>query len=62
VTILVSSSAFVEEGFIPAKYTCEGEDVSPPLRWSQPPLGPGSAFGFWEARRIESYVLPVCPF
>jgi Raf kinase inhibitor-like YbhB/YbcL family protein len=39
VTILVSSSAFVEEGLIPAKYTCEGEDISPPLRWSQPPPG-----------------------
>jgi Raf kinase inhibitor-like YbhB/YbcL family protein len=38
-TILISSPAFVEEGFIPAKYTCEGEDVSPPLRWSEPPPG-----------------------
>jgi len=39
VTILVSSSAFVEGAFIPAKYTCEGEDISPPLRWSEPPPG-----------------------
>jgi Raf kinase inhibitor-like YbhB/YbcL family protein len=37
-TILVSSPAFVEEGFIPAKYTCDGDDISPPLKWSRPPL------------------------
>jgi len=24
---------------IPAKYTADGEDVSPPLEWSQPPQG-----------------------
>ena len=35
--ILVSSPAFVEEGFIPAKYTCDGDDISPPLEWSKPP-------------------------
>ncbi len=37
--ILVSSPAFVEEGFIPAKYTCDGDDMSPPLKWSEPPPG-----------------------
>jgi hypothetical protein len=37
--ILVSSPAFVEEGFIPAKYTCDGDDISPPLKWSEPPPG-----------------------
>ena len=24
-------------GSIPAKYTCDGSDVSPPLRWTDPP-------------------------
>ena len=24
-------------GWIPAKYTCDGPDVSPPLRWTDPP-------------------------
>ncbi|GAA4465565.1 hypothetical protein GCM10023093_17980 [Nemorincola caseinilytica] len=28
----VSSPAFTHNGVIPAKYTCEGEDVSPPLQ------------------------------
>ena len=29
--IKISSSAFKENDFIPAKYTCEGTDVNPPL-------------------------------
>ena len=35
----VSSSAFKEGGRIPAKYTGEGEDTSPPLEWSAVPKG-----------------------
>lgn len=38
-TLTVSSSAFQEGAKIPAKYTCEGQDISPPLRWSEPPAG-----------------------
>ncbi len=37
--LLVSSVAFREGEVIPAKYTCQGQDVSPPLAWSQPPAG-----------------------
>ena len=33
------SAAFSNQGAIPAKYTCEGADVSPPLAWSGPPAG-----------------------
>lgn len=29
----IFSSAFAHEGRIPTKYTCEGDDVSPPLAW-----------------------------
>jgi Raf kinase inhibitor-like YbhB/YbcL family protein len=29
--ILVSSPVFDEEGMIPVKYTCDGDDISPPL-------------------------------
>ena len=29
--LVISSSAFAEGGMIPAKYTCDGQDVSPPL-------------------------------
>lgn len=32
--IVVTSSAFKEGEMIPAKYTCDGEDMSPPLGWS----------------------------
>jgi Raf kinase inhibitor-like YbhB/YbcL family protein len=35
--IEVTSSAFEDGGFIPARYTCEGEDVSPPLEWAHIP-------------------------
>lgn len=31
--IKVISSAFEHEGMIPMKYTCDGEDISPPLKW-----------------------------
>jgi len=38
----VSSSVFEEGGEIPAKYTCEGENISPPLSWGEAPAGTGS--------------------
>jgi Raf kinase inhibitor-like YbhB/YbcL family protein len=33
----LNSPAFQTNGHIPAKYTCEGEDVSPPLAWEGVP-------------------------
>jgi len=33
----LSSPAFVPNGSIPSKYTCDGEDISPPLAWSGAP-------------------------
>lgn len=39
VTIQMSSPAFNEGGQIPAQYTCDGADVSPPMRWSAIPHG-----------------------
>jgi len=33
------SSSFADHGAIPAKHTCEGDDVSPPLSWSGAPPG-----------------------
>ncbi|MEW5768638.1 MAG: YbhB/YbcL family Raf kinase inhibitor-like protein [bacterium] len=35
----LTSSAFVTGKPIPRKYTCDGEDISPPLQWSDPPQG-----------------------
>jgi len=36
-TITIKSSAFEPHGRIPSKYTCDGEDLSPPLDWSGVP-------------------------
>jgi Raf kinase inhibitor-like YbhB/YbcL family protein len=35
----LKSPAFQQNGHIPSKYTCEGEDVSPPLAWEGVPDG-----------------------
>jgi len=37
--IKIFSSAFEEGGMIPEKYTCDGDDVSPPLSWESLPEG-----------------------
>ena len=37
--INVSSTAFKEGEAIPKKYTCDGENISPPLEWSDIPKG-----------------------
>ena len=38
-TFTLTSTAFAPGGAIPAKYTCEGADVSPPLAWHGVPVG-----------------------
>lgn len=35
----VQSPVFKQEGMIPPKYTCDGPDISPPLKWGQIPPG-----------------------
>lgn len=45
--MILESTAFADEGTIPRRYTCDGEDVSPPLDWRNPPDG------------VESYALTV---
>ena len=37
--ITITSPAFTQGSPIPAKYTCDGQDVSPPLKWSGMPAG-----------------------
>jgi len=34
-----TSSAFAEGAMIPVKYTCDGQDISPPLAWTDVPGG-----------------------
>jgi Raf kinase inhibitor-like YbhB/YbcL family protein len=36
---ILTSPAFANNGSIPKQYTCEGADISPPLRWSGAPQG-----------------------
>ena len=35
----LTSPAFQHEALIPSRYTCDGEDISPELRWSGAPEG-----------------------
>ena len=37
--MIISSSAFEHNGKIPSLYSCEGNDISPPLAWSGVPSG-----------------------
>jgi Raf kinase inhibitor-like YbhB/YbcL family protein len=38
-TITLTSPAFAQGQPIPAKYTCQGDDSSPAMEWSEPPAG-----------------------
>jgi Raf kinase inhibitor-like YbhB/YbcL family protein len=54
---LLKSSAIQPGSSIAGKYTCDGADVSPPLRWEEPPAGtqslallcddPDAPMGIW---------------
>lgn len=35
----LSSSSYKDNGSIPARFTCDGDDISPPLTWSGAPAG-----------------------
>lgn len=37
--LTLQSPAFTHQGEIPKRYTCDGEDISPPLTWSGLPQG-----------------------
>jgi Raf kinase inhibitor-like YbhB/YbcL family protein len=38
-TLSLSSTAFKDGDNMPTKYTCSGQNVSPPLAWNAPPAG-----------------------
>ena len=65
-TITVTSTAFREGGTIPSKYTCDGNDISPPLAWDDVPANtsavalviddpdaPGGTFTHWVLLDID---------
>lgn len=37
--LILKSVAFAQMAMIPSKYTCQGQDISPPLEWSGSPQG-----------------------
>lgn len=41
-SLILTSPAFRDSEEMPVKYTCEGEDISPPLAWSGLPEGTAS--------------------
>src|SRR5262245_57455570 len=59
VNFTLNSTAFAEGQAIPVKYTCDGENISPPLRWDGAPQAqsfalivddpdaPGGTFTHW---------------
>jgi Raf kinase inhibitor-like YbhB/YbcL family protein len=62
----LTSTAFEHGGAIARRHTCDGDDVSPPLAWSDPPAGtrslalvvddpdaPGGTFTHWLAWGID---------
>lgn len=66
-SISLSSPAFNRGSDIPVEFTCDGEDVSPPLRWTDIPEGakslaivmddpdaPGSIFRHWSVYDIPA--------
>jgi Raf kinase inhibitor-like YbhB/YbcL family protein len=38
-TFEMTSTAFAQGEAIPSKYGCDGDDISPPLEWGDPPEG-----------------------
>jgi hypothetical protein len=63
----LSSSAFASGQPIPRKYSCDGQDVSPPLAWGEPPQptrsfaliaddpdAPGGTFVHWVVYNIPA--------
>ena len=63
----LTSSAFAHDAQIPRRYTCDGEDLSPPLAWSgappatrsfvllcDDPDAPGGTWHHWAAYDIAS--------
>ena len=74
-TLKLSSPAFNSGDAIPTKFTCEGDDVSPPLKWENSPSGtktfaiiledpedttaPGGIFTHWTLFNVPSDIMEL---
>ena len=69
VKLTMSTPAFNQGEVIPDKYTCKGDNISPPLSWTEPPSGtkafvlilddpdaPGGVFTHWIVINIPAAV------
>jgi len=65
--ITLASPAFGNDGAIPAKFTCTGKNISPPLQWNgvpksaatlalhvDDPDAPGGHFTHWDIKQIPA--------
>ncbi|MDO8876501.1 MAG: YbhB/YbcL family Raf kinase inhibitor-like protein [Pseudolabrys sp.] len=70
----LSSTAFSDGTAIPSRYTCDGEDISPPLSWKDSPTGtrsfvllcddhdaPGGTWHHWAAYDIPANLTSPVP-
>lgn len=66
-TFTLATNAFLDAGILPVLYTCDGQDVSPELSWTNPPAktqsfavtmvdpdAPGGNFYHWVVYNIPS--------
>jgi Raf kinase inhibitor-like YbhB/YbcL family protein len=66
-TLVLTSPAFQNGGAIPKRYTCDGANISPALRWTAPPRGtasfsltvfdpdaPNGGFLHWQIARLPA--------
>jgi Raf kinase inhibitor-like YbhB/YbcL family protein len=71
-TITVSSEAFAEGDEVPERFTCDGDEVSPPLEWSgghgeawalvvDDPDAPGGTYVHWVVLDIAMRTMSVEP-
>jgi len=68
----ITSPAFTEAGMIPSQYTCDGQDISPPLAWKDVPAGtksfalisddpdaPGGTWVHWVAYNMPADIIKL---
>jgi Raf kinase inhibitor-like YbhB/YbcL family protein len=55
-TLQLTSAAIPQAGVVPKRFTCDGEDVSPPLRWARVPSSARELALVMEDRDADRFV------